>query len=154
MQEKAKVLEIIGDVLDVYKGKEIKVIEKEVEPDTKEVVVEPPVVEPKVVTPIVEPTPKVVPKVDEPIKDTNVVVEQIKPNLEEKVVETPPITVEEMVATAIAKALKPYQDEVTALKEENKGLKDTQPFGLQGRPTKIEELDADAFTVENIYKNS
>jgi len=150
MQEKETVLEIIGGVLDVYNGKSVTVVEKEVE-----VAVEETVAETKEETPKTEPItedkePTTETKVDEP--EVEVKEEKVK---EEPVVEeTPQLSMEEMVATAIANALKPYQDEISTLKEENKGLNDNKAFGLQGRPTKVDEIDQDAFTVENVYENS
>ena len=156
MQENEKVLEIIGNVLDVYNGKEVTVKEVVVEPVA---VVEPivvakveePVVEkPVIVEPVkVEVVAKVEPKVDEP---KVVVKEEIKEPV--KVVETPQPTMAELIAKGITEALKPYQDEISTLKEANKGLNDNKAFGLQGRPTKVDEIDLDNFSVENIYENS
>lgn len=151
MQENEKVLEIIGNVLDVYNGKEVTVKEVVVEPIA---VVEPVVVakieEPVIVEPVkVEVVAKVEPKVDEP---KVVVKEEIKEPV--KVVETPQPTMAELIAKGITEALKPYQDEISTLKEANKGLNDNKAFGLQGRPTKVDEIDLDNFSVENIYENS
>jgi len=155
MQEKEKVLEIIGNVLDVYNGKEIKVVEKEVEPIVVETVVE---TKEETLKTEVKTEDKVVteekPKVDEPKVIESKVVEEKVIDVPVKVEETPQPTMAELIAKGITEALKPYQDEITTLKEANKGLSDNKAFGLQGRPTKVVEIDQDQFSVEAIYANS
>jgi len=155
MQEKENVLEIIGNVIDIYNGKEV--IVKKV-PVVEEPVVKEPVVEETVVVeePVIEEevVEEVIVAKEEPKVDGLEVKEDVKEVETPVVEEKPQLTVEEMVAKAISEALKPYQDEITTLKEENKGLSDTRAFGMQGRPSKADEIDISEYTVESIYNNS